>query len=488
MEVDEHTHIVKLDLSYEAFQWRLEDSARLEFYDSQNTHIDSATFGAGPTPDSTVHSDYGSGQTQGVNTLRVERQFWDWWQVNGGYYYANLQGTASLNQETVNSVGAPVTGTFWSANDIILSRETQILSFGNLFQPLSWLSATLAIQSEWSRQEGAGNVNLDSGDPNPPGQFSLYPSVVNSDLDEQKLSEEGSVRCTALPWTVLFAEGRFAQDRIGQFEQDATSPGTTNDSSVTFLRNTDYTNDRMDLRAGFDTSPWRWFSLNASYHRLTSNSDYENSKTPPTPGYSAFIRGRNISGNETQAKLVLRPRTWLQATLTYQWAQTDYSTTTDAVLGGNAPAGLLAATSDGQTYGLGLILTPIQRLYFAGSFTYTRTRTASAVNGDPSIVPYQGDIYSVALSANYTLNPKTDLRLTYAFSQANYTQNNVADGLPLGVDYARNGVMLALTRRFTNRLTASLRYGFFKYSEPSSGGATDYTANGVFLALAMKWP
>jgi len=33
-----------------------------------------------------------------------------------------------------------------------------------------------------------------------------------------------------------------------------------------------------------------------------------------------------------------------------------------------------------------------------------------------------------------------------------------------------------------------LRYGFYRYSEPSTGGSVDYTAHGVFATLALKWP
>jgi hypothetical protein len=33
-----------------------------------------------------------------------------------------------------------------------------------------------------------------------------------------------------------------------------------------------------------------------------------------------------------------------------------------------------------------------------------------------------------------------------------------------------------------------LRYGYYDYSEPSTGGFNDYTAHGVFATIVMKWP
>ena len=166
----------------------------------------------------------------------------------------------------------------------------------------------------------------------------------------------------------------------------------------------------------------------------------------------------------------------------------DYSTTTDPVPGGSVPEGLLAGQYDAHVYGLGLTVTPFQRLYFFGTFTYSDSRAATAQHGDPSIVPYRGSIYSVIASANYALNKETDFHCAYSFSRADYGQNNVADGLPLGLNYTRHGLMAGVSRRLTKHLTSTLRYAFYRYSEPSSGGINDYTAHGIFATLVVKWP
>jgi hypothetical protein len=44
-----------------------------------------------------------------------------------------------------------------------------------------------------------------------------------------------------------------------------------------------------------------------------------------------------------------------------------------------------------------------------------------------------------------------------------------------------------MTRRMTRYLTTNLRYAFYQYSEPSTGGFNDYTAHGVFATLIVKW-
>lgn len=487
--IHEHTHVAKLDVAHDFLGIHLEDSARVELYESRTRHDDAATFSIGPTPDTTVRSSYEASHIQGMNALRLERYLTEWWFVSGGYLYSRLEGDASLGQITINAFGLPAAGSFWSADTTTLKTESHVVSFANLFVPVAWLSASAGVQSEWTRQEGFGSVNLDQGDPNLPGSFFLYPAVVQSDLDKQVTSENFSLRFTRIPWTVLFAEGRFDQESIGQFEQDAPQPGVPPDNSTTFLRNTDYTNDRREIRGGFSTSPWKWATLSAHYKRRDSDSDYDNHKIALDPaGYSAFIRARKLDTDEVEAKLALRPFSWMRTTLTYQLVATDYSTTTDPVPGASAPSTLLAGNYDAHVYGISTTVTPFRRWSLSGAFTYSDSRIVTLQTAAPSVVPYKGDVYAVTASATYLLSDATDVRAAYSFSRADYAQDNIVGGLPLGLNYTRHALTLGLTRKLTNHLSTKFGYGFYQYREPSTGGVNNYTAHGIFATLMMRWP
>ncbi len=141
-----------------------------------------------------------------------------------------------------------------------------------------------------------------------------------------------------------------------------------------------------------------------------------------------------------------------------------------------------------HTYGISATITPISRLYFTSAFTYTDSRATTADNGDPSIVPYLGHVYTVISSANYALNAKTTLLAAYNFTYSDYGENNAAAGLPLGLDFTRHEVIIGLTRQLTKRLSGTVHYEFSRYTEPTAGTFNDFTANGVFAALAYKWP
>ncbi|MBI3850256.1 MAG: hypothetical protein HY298_08210 [Verrucomicrobia bacterium] len=502
-DIDEHTHILKFDLTQEYRDWRIEDNARVEIYDSRTRRDNVNSFSSGPGPDSVVSTREGFEHTQGMNALRLERQVNDWLFLSGGYLYSRLDGSASLNQMTVDAAGTPVMGNlthggFWSSEEILLQRETHIVSLGGSLLPLEGFTTSLGLQTEWTQQEGFGNVNLDEGDPYQPDNF-VHPATLRSDLDKQKLSGELSLRFSKIPWTVLFAEARIDHESIGQFEREL---GQQEDQfgplDSAFLRDTDFTNLSGDYRFGFNTSPWRWLSLSAHYRIQASDSDYDHRldfSDPPTnsipnEGYSAFIRNRKIDGDEVQTKLALKPAKWLKTTFTYKLLSTDYHTTTDPVSTTTAVpgGGIQAGNYDAHVYSVNAALTPFQRLYLATTFSYSDTRTLTAQLSEPSVVPYRGDVYTIISSATFALDKSTDLNAAYSFSQANYDQNNYAYGLPLGLNYARHGVIAGVTRRLTSNLTTNVRYAYYRYDEPSSGGVNNYAAHGVFATLTMRWP
>jgi hypothetical protein len=103
-------------------------------------------------------------------------------------------------------------------------------------------------------------------------------------------------------------------------------------------------------------------------------------------------------------------------------------------------------------------------------------------------VDYRGHTWTALGSVNAALGARTDLQIVYSYSRADFAQDNFADGLPFGIDFTRHSLLAGISRKITERVTAGLRYGFYQYFEPTSGGVNDYTAHGVFATLAIKWP
>ena len=478
--VDEHTHIIKLDLAYDFNDWHLANSGRVEFYSENNLGVEPQIFSGGTTPDSFVKTRDNYQSTQGMNTLMLEKQIRDWWFVSGGFYYSKLEGSDLFNQTN------GIFSSSLSSQQITLDRQSEIFSVASLFRPLAYLTFSLGTQNEWTSQNGFGNSvpDLDTG----------TLALVGSNAELFKSSQNANLRFTKIPFMVLYADGRFDQESVNQFQQQDPGGGFNTETR------TDANNYRYDFSSGFNVSPWRWCALNAQYQYRSSDTDYNypvnvvGGIPGPGNGYPGFILNRKIKTDAFESKLELRPANWVKTTLSFKIAGTDYSSVTDPAFfpPGSAqlvsPGGsIMDGSMDTQTYGLSVTLTPIQRLYCSSAFTYTHSRAATASNGDPSIVPYSGDIYTISTTATYALNLKTSVQASYLFSYADYGQNNAAAGLPLGINFTRDEVLIGLTRQLTTRLSCALHYQFSEYNEPSSGSANNFTAQGVFATLVYKW-
>jgi hypothetical protein len=497
-QVDESVHIIKLDASHEIGGLLMEDQFRGEFYDlstRQNTFTN--TLGtAGLAPYSKV--DEGYDHFVGVNALRVEKQVRDWLFLSGGYLYRKLDGDATMSQP----IPSPLTGFATGGPRIVLDQQTHILNANAQLGPWEGLSGFGGVQTEWTRQKGDGSIDseldFDSGSQVGTGR-------VFGDLDKSTREESIGVRYTRIPFTVLFAEGRLQQEDISQYENEVDSEA----GMTIFERDTEASSDLKEVRGGFSFSPWAAVSLSGHYKHRVRDSDYDHlldtnavvplSLLPGGAGYSAFIRNRELKTDEVEAKLAWRVNRWLKTTFTYQLLATDYHTTTDPVDGFDSASGnlvvaaspggrIFAGNYDAHVYSLNAALTPWRRLYCSGTFSYRDTRLETSSDFNPAVVPYRGDVYSVLGSATYSLGPSADLQATYSFSRADYRQNNQANGLPLGIEYAMHGLEAGLTRRFGKNVTTHLKYGFYRNNEASSAGANNYTAHALMASLNLRLP
>jgi hypothetical protein len=479
--IDEGTHIIKFDLDAEVKGFTVEDRFRGEFY-SRNTRYTNVAARASVSQNVSDENNY----FQGANSIRLEKKVTDWLFGSGGYFYSKLNADDSFTDITTAN-GATYLA---SAPNIELTRESHIFNLNALLGPFDGLTALAGVQSEWTRQDGFGFGRLNGiAFTRPPGSnLSVSPAAVASDYDQSTVSEMAGLRYTKIPFTTLFADVRLKQENIDQSDSDIQSSGS-------FVENPTFTSDVYDVRAGFNTSPWQHVSLSAHYRYYEDDSRYKTNSAPqPVGGYPGLISSRDVLTDEVEAKLVLRPLTWLKSTFSYQFVTTDYKQDTrrayDTVPpttyspGGN----ILAGKYDSHIYSVGMTLTPWRRMFLSTTFSYQDTRTATPSAG--LISPYKGDVYSALVSGSYILNDTTDLSLNYSFSRADYANDSTktTSPPPLGIRYEQHAIQAALSRRLNKNVTTRLQYGYYHYDEPTLAGVNDYNAHSIFAILTCRLP
>jgi hypothetical protein len=481
--VDETTHLITFDVSYDWAGLLISDQAQFEWHEQDNRRTQYEI--TGPAFDfGTVVRDQ-QDYWRGANVLRLERSLRDWLYVSGGYLYSQLRdaGGFDVTSFTPSDPTAPPTLDM-NSDDLTLRRRSHVLNANTMLGPWSDLHFYAGLQAEWTRQEGFAA-----------GQTYGTPTAFDANVDRAATDETFGLRYAGIPLTVLFAETRFQQETYSHFEEGLA------DTTQSFLRDTDAEGDTKDYEAGFTVSPWRSVSFQAKARHRDRENDYDHLRDIDLLsanrgiGYPAFIRSRDTETDEIETRLVLQPLRWLKTTLKYSISSTDFTTTTEGwdepdLFNPPAPypgGTVTAGKYDAQTVSAGFVFTPWSRLLLSPTVGWTTSDSRSSANNGLESVPYRGDSWSLLTSATYILDEKTDLLASYLFNTADYAQDNEASGLPLGIEYTRHAMTVGIARRMKHERLVRLEYGFFEYSEPTLGGAADYTAHGLFASFRFPW-
>ena len=486
--IDEQIHIFKFDLDHEIAGVDIENRFRAELYDN-DTRRETTSFRdlSDRNLNRTFSIQEGHDHFQAGDSFTLQKQVLDWLFLSGGFHYGHLDGEYGFKVQPNFPTGEFFSfDRYYFTESIILEQDTHTFNLNTQLGPWNGLTIYGGTQSEWMSQRGFGDVRLDERFPPTLGGAAPRPAFLDANLDRAAIEEHAGARFTAIPYTVLFIESRAVQETIDQTES-RTGEGST------FLRDTDTEGRIHEGRIGFTISPWTPMSLTAHYKRRERDWDYDHltdlDEWRGEPGYSAFITDQAIGLDEISAKLSVRPANWIKVGLTYQLFSSDSDLTTLPIPSGTAgatPGGTVHAYNyDAHVYSANVAVNPWHRLYLNSTFSYRHSRTWTGHNFSPTVVDYEGDLYSTISSATYALNNKTDLTASYTYSWADYAQNNDPAGLPIGLAYDWHILSMGISRRFEKNISTNLQYRFYQYDEDNMGGANNYTAHGVLASLTM---
>jgi len=472
-EIDEDVNIFKGEIDYTVLdRFRLVDQVRYEIYDVATTRYDRALdFDAATSERVTVseESDY----EVFINTIQAESFMMDdkvYWSI--GYRYMNLDGDASFRVKT-EPFGPEPFDRNWFTRSVDLSQRSHIANVSAKAGPFMHVTMYGGVQGDSGETNGDTDAVLWETLP-VVGPVSPEALIV-TDRDEKGLEERLGLRYAGIPYTTVYLEGAWRQQSVDLFERELE------DGTLDFERSTETDVNRQRYTIGLNTSPVRRLTFSARYRRSYRDNEYDH-EIDTEAGYSAFIDRQKFTVDELNARLSLRPTSWLRGSLQYMLVMSDIETRYDT------PGGTIETGDyDAHVYSLEMTLMPFAGLYLTGLVSYRDSRTDAFSNEVPSVVEYESDVLSFAGGAGYALDPKTTLNLQYIFSRSENAQNNAADGLPLGLDHQRHGFVAGVSRHLTDAVDVGFRYGFYTYDEDSNGGIDDYTAHMIAATCSVKF-
>jgi hypothetical protein len=193
--------------------------------------------------------------------------------------------------------------------------------------------------------------------------------------------------------------------------------------------------------------------------------------------------------HEVGTKLTIRPLSRLSLSLKYQFLST--TTETTSMRGPTGVYNQLTASESGQydsqIYTVSATVTPIDRLYVTGLFSYQNATTWQNDYLNPIVQTFIGDVYSAMGSFGYAIDSKTDISGDYSVSWARNNQANATIALPYGANYTQHAATVTLSRQLSPRVRAQLRYGYYQFDEDASMNVNDYTAHMLMASCAIRF-
>jgi hypothetical protein len=467
-EIDEEANIFKAEVEHEVGKVQVGDQVRYEHYRTATKRFGKER-DLDPGTSETVsvsenYSHYVFSNTFHMDSHVNERLYWSL-----GYLFTSLDGGGALRMATTPFGPEPFDKN-WFTRSVDIDQDSHVANLNALFGPFRDLTFYGGLQAETTETEGDTDGVLRE---TLPGVGEVTPeAVIISRTDKGSLEETVGARYTGISYTTLYAEGKWTQQNIDLFERELE------DNSLNFERSTDTEVGRRRYTLGFNTSPIPKTTLSARYRRRYHANDY-NHLLDTEPGYSAFITAQDFTSDEISTKLTVRPSSRVKLSLNYQLVATDIDTQSDTT----PPSAVQSGNYDADIYGVGITVTPLSRLYLTGLFSYQDVSSNAFDNGAPSVITYEGDVYTVMGTAGYAIDRNTDLNLEYVFTRSDNFNDNSADALPLGPDNQRHGLLAGISRRITETIEAELRYGFYMYDENGNGGADDYRAH----LIGVRW-
>jgi hypothetical protein len=218
------------------------------------------------------------------------------------------------------------------------------------------------------------------------------------------------------------------------------------------------------------------------YHYGTSLDSTPNDGPTRYPGYLEMQKFATYDGN-VRLTLRLRPDVSLSSRYEYQWSTINTAPDPQAGL-----PDVESSTMLSHILAQDVTWTPWSRLSLQAGFNYVLSDTATpASDVTQAILDARNNYWTVNFTSGLVLDNKTDLNVSYVYYQAEDYTDNFPAGVPYGAGGQEHSITATLTRRISERVRVSLKYGYFRYLDTAAGGNADFGASLVYATLRYRF-
>jgi hypothetical protein len=423
--------------------------------------------------------------------------------LSSGFAYSDLDNnfSGSYISGSAFDVSAPIpnpqaAGTGYYGLQGGSHLQEYVMNLNLLYKPTEHLSITPSVRVQQEDTDASASgieyVSTPQLGALPPTVFTA-PFTANSDQNFLEVHSRLDVAYKGFTNWVLYARGDWTdgQGNLSAAGGPGLVPffgtGISLGTQQPILQETDENYLYQKYSVGARWYPVRGVTLDAGgYYKLNQynyNNGVDSTLNPDL--YQAYLVMQNFETYDGNLRLTLRPRRNVTLISRYEYQYSTINTTPDPVLG---LSGEQTSTMTSHIIAQDVSWTPWSRLYLQVGFNYVLSQTKTpASDVTQAILAAQNNYWTLNFSSGLVLDNKTDLKLGFFYYRADDYTDISAAGVPYGAGGEEYGVTATLTRRISEHLRLSLKYGFSRCTDALYGGNQDFCSQLVYSSLQYRF-
>lgn len=303
-----------------------------------------------------------------------------------------------------------------------------------------------------------------------------------ADGDGLDVRERLDLRYSGITNWVFYAQGEWTQGQGDLSENGGMYLGAP------IQRETDTDRFFQKYSAGVKWFPLRRVSLDVGGYYKNHNYDYDNTLDNTLNNsanrYPAYLVMQAFETYDGNARLTWRPLPNLTLVTRYEYQLSTIDTTPDGLSGLSETQ---SSDMTSQIIAQNISWAPWSRIYFQVGFNYVLSETDTPTSDyTTAVLDAQNNYWTLNFNTGFVLDTKTDLNLGYTYYCADNYPDNPTD-IAYGAGAEEHGINVTLVRRLTEKLRVTARYGYYHYTDQTSGGNNDYDAHVLYSSLQYRF-
>ena len=480
--IDEHRDIFQLDAAEHIKTTDFGAGLRYEIGDLNNAlHSDQwpgQTFNQSATDQSSVSYGLFNAHAYSATWLKDNLMF----SVAYSYSQLNNDFTGSYTYQpdlgALNGFGYNhLTGNSWVQDHVV-----NLNFYTRLLKNLS-IVPSFRVQKEDSTVN-AGEIESFQG-------TTATPPDSHGDQNDLEVSERLDLTYTGITNWVLYARGEWTEGDGNLSQYGGLIPINGNSQFQSVQSRIDNNRLFQKYSAGVRWYPLYRVSLDVGGYYEAHDYDYSfpvdstvnNSIT--SYRYPGYLTMQNFETWDGSTRLTLRPWQNISIVTRYEYQWSTIHTEPDPVSGlGDAESSRMYS----HIIGADTSWSPWSRLSLTAGFDYVLSKTMTPVSDyTQAVLNAQNNYWMVNFSSDFIVDDKTDLNVGYYYYRADDYNNYATVGLPYGAGAEEHAVTVGIVRRITENLRLTLKYGFYHYTDDTSGGHNNFDTHLIFASMQYRF-